>query len=96
MHGAGRVMSRTQASGKEHKKTGEVKQEPLITREAMNDWLRAKGVLRIGGDVDEAPQAYRRLEDVLLHHAGTVQVQHVLQPRVVLMAGSDDFDPYKD
>ena len=96
VHGAGRVMSRTQARGKVHKKTGEVKQEPQITREAMNAWLKATGVLRIGGDVDEAPQAYRRLSEVLKAHEGTINVQHVLQPRVVLMAGSDDFDPYKD
>lgn len=96
VHGAGRVMSRTDARGKVHKKTGEVIREPRITHSEWQEWIARKGVIVLGSDVDEAPQAYRRLPDVLDHHAGTIEVLHTLQPIGVVMAGSKEFDPYKD
>lgn len=96
VHGAGRVMSRTDARGKVHKKTGEVIREPRITHSEWQEWIERKGVIVLGSDVDEAPQAYRRLPDVLDHHAGTIEVLHTLQPIGVVMAGSKEFDPYKD
>ena len=40
--------------------------------------------------------AYRRLPDVLAEHAGTVKVLHTLRPFAVVMAGEDEFDPFKD
>jgi tRNA-splicing ligase RtcB (3'-phosphate/5'-hydroxy nucleic acid ligase) len=40
----------------------------------------------LGGDVDEAPQANRRLPDVLAAHAGTVKIEHTLRPFGVVMA----------
>jgi tRNA-splicing ligase RtcB len=96
VHGAGRVMSRTEAKGKRNRKTGEVLREGRISPEAMQAWLRGKGVHLVGGDLDEAPQAYRRLTDVLAHHDGTVEIEHRLRPFIVLMAGADVFDPFKD
>jgi tRNA-splicing ligase RtcB (3'-phosphate/5'-hydroxy nucleic acid ligase) len=36
------------------------------------------------------------LPNVLAHHAGTVQIEHVLHPFAVIMAGADVFDPFKD
>ena len=83
VHGAGRVMGRNAA-----KRT--------LSREEMQRWLRDKEVLLVGGDLDEAPMAYRRLEEVLAHHAGTIRVLHTLRPILVIMAGSDIRDPYKD
>src|SRR5882762_4625106 len=80
VHGAGRVMSRTEAKGKRNRKTGEVLREGRISPEAMQAWLRQKGVHLVGGDLDEAPQAYRRLTDVLAHHEGTVEIEHRLRP----------------
>jgi tRNA-splicing ligase RtcB len=62
----------------------------------MQRWLRDKGVTLYGGDLDEAPQAYRRLPDVLAAHAGTVKIEHTLRPFAVVMAGANEFDPYKD
>jgi tRNA-splicing ligase RtcB len=53
-----------------------------------------KIVLR-GGDVDEAPQVYRRLKDVLHAHSGTIRILHTLHPLGVAMAGRDIVDPYK-
>jgi len=55
-----------------------------------------KGVVLRGGDLDEAPQAYRRLPDVLTAHAGTIRILHTLRPLGVAMAGRDVLDPYKD
>lgn len=96
VHGAGRVMSRTEARGKVHRKTGEVIKPPRVDRGEWQAWLADKGVTLIGGDLDEAPQAYRRLDDVIAAHAGTIEIVHTLQPRGVIMAGSNEFDPYKD
>jgi tRNA-splicing ligase RtcB len=96
VHGAGRVMSRTQARGKRNRKTGEVLSPGQITAEEMQAWLRARGVLLHGADLDEAPQAYRRLPDVLACHDGTVRIEHTLRPFAVVMAGADVFDPFKD
>ncbi len=96
VHGAGRVMSRTAARGKVNRKTGEIVRPGLVSQSDMDQWLVDKGVLRVGGDLDEAPQAYRRLTDVLDAHADTVTVVHDLRPIVVVMAGRHDVDPYKD
>jgi tRNA-splicing ligase RtcB (3'-phosphate/5'-hydroxy nucleic acid ligase) len=83
VHGAGRIMSRSQA-----KKT--------FDRAEMDQWLVDKGVSLLGGDLDESPMAYRRLNEVLTHHDGTIKVNHTLRPFAVAMAGKGDFDPYKD
>jgi tRNA-splicing ligase RtcB len=99
VHGAGRVMSRTEARGRTRKdpETGKKVRLPgRVRHDEMQEWLRAKGVHLIGGDLDEAPQAYRRLPDVLAHHAGTVEIEHTLRPFAVVMAGADVFDPFKD
>jgi tRNA-splicing ligase RtcB len=99
VHGAGRVMSRTEARGRFRKdpETGKRIREPgRVRHDEMQAWLRSKGVHLVGGDLDEAPQAYRRLPDVLAHHAGTVEIEHRLKPFAVAMAGADVFDPFKD
>ena len=67
-----------------------------ITPEMMNRWLERKGVILRGGGLDEAPQAYRRLKDVLKQQGATIEVLHTLRPLVVVMAGANEFDPYKD
>jgi len=96
VHGAGRVMSRTEARGKVHRKTGEQLTQPRVDRGEWNTWLNRAGVTLIGADLDEAPQAYRRLPDVLAAHAGTIEIAHRLRPFGVIMAGANEFDPYKD
>lgn len=96
VHGAGRVMSRTEARGKFDKRTGEIKVAPRVDRADWYRWLSERGVTLIGADLDEAPQAYRRLPDVLAAHEGTVEVVHTLRPFGVIMAGANEFDPYKD
>ena len=99
VHGAGRIMSRTEARGRFIKDpaTGKRLRQPgRVRHDEMQAWLRDKGVRLVGGGLDEAPQAYRRLPDVLARHAGTVKIEHTLRPFAVLMAGAEVFDPFKD
>jgi tRNA-splicing ligase RtcB len=83
VHGAGRLYGRRAA-------------KQTFTREQMDAWVREKGVRLHGGDVDESPMAYRRLAEVLAHHAKTIEIEHRLRPFAVFMAGRGEFDPYKD
>jgi tRNA-splicing ligase RtcB len=96
VHGAGRVMSRTAAIGKVNRKTREVIRPGRVTPRMMAEWLEGKGVVLRGGGLDESPHVYRRLPDVLAAQGSTVEVRTVLHPLVVVMAGADEFDPYKD
>jgi tRNA-splicing ligase RtcB len=83
VHGAGRLFSRTQA-----KKT--------FDRATMDAWLAERDIRLYGADLDESPMAYRRLSEVLAHHDGTFRVLHDLRPVLVMMAGRNERDPYKD
>ncbi|MFN8645879.1 MAG: RtcB family protein [Gemmatimonadales bacterium] len=96
VHGAGRVMSRTQAAGKVHRKTGRVITPGRVSPEAMRRRVEEKGVILRGGGLDESPQVYRRLPEVLRAQRGTIEVLHTLRPLVVVMAGAGEVDPYKD
>jgi tRNA-splicing ligase RtcB len=93
-HGAGRAMSRTAARGKTNRRTGEIITPGRVTREMMNE--ATAGIELRGGDLDEAPQAYKRLTEVLAHHSNTLVIEHTLRPIGVAMAGRDVVDPFKD
>ncbi|MDF1504340.1 RtcB family protein [Roseisolibacter sp. H3M3-2] len=96
VHGAGRVLSRTAAAGKRDRKTGRVLRPGAVSPAMMEGWLRERDVILRGGGLDESPHAYRRLPDVLAAQGDTIEVLHTLRPLVVVMAGADEFDPYKD
>jgi tRNA-splicing ligase RtcB len=96
VHGAGRVMSRTQAAGKRNRRTGKQLTPGRVTPQMMHDWVRGRGVILRGGGLDESPHVYRRLPEVLAAQGGTIEVLHTLRPLIVVMAGADEFDPYKD
>jgi tRNA-splicing ligase RtcB (3'-phosphate/5'-hydroxy nucleic acid ligase) len=96
VHGAGRVMSRTEAAGKRNRRTGKVLRPGRVSPDMMNAWLEEKGVLLRGGGLDESPHAYRRLPAVLAAQGPTIEVEHVLTPLIVAMAGANEFDPYRD
>ncbi|RIX60180.1 RtcB family protein [Paenibacillus nanensis] len=95
VHGAGRVMSRTQAAGKMNWKT-RTRSGGAITVEQMKKAVQDFGVELRGAGTDESPFVYRKLQEVLDAHAETIDVLHVLKPIGVCMAGADEFDPYKD
>ena len=86
VHGAGRVMSRTAARGKRHRRSGKVLKRGKVSREMMMDWVDGRDVVLRGGGVDESPHVYRRLPDVLAAQGDTVRVLHTLRPLVVVMA----------
>ena len=105
VHGAGRVMSRTEATGKRNRKTGELvidaetglpKKAPKVTPEMMHEAVQKSGVVLRGAGVDESPHCYKRLDQVLAEQGDTVKVLHRLTPLGVAMAGSDIVDPYRD
>ena len=96
VHGAGRVLSRTAAAGKRDRKTGRVLKPGAITPAMMDGWLQERGVILRGGGLDESPQAYRRLPEVLAAQGDTIEILHTLRPLIVVMAGADELDPYKD
>ena len=58
--------------------------------------LRARGIELRGANAEEAPGAYKRLDEVLAAHAGTIRILHTLTPLGVAMAPGDTRDPYKD
>jgi tRNA-splicing ligase RtcB (3'-phosphate/5'-hydroxy nucleic acid ligase) len=106
VHGAGRVMSRSQAAGRfRYRKkvvNGRTQRVQEQVKPGVVDWpavqarLREQGIVLVGGGADEAPEVYKRLPDVLAAHAGSVRVTHRLRPLGVAMAGRDVYDPYKD
>jgi tRNA-splicing ligase RtcB len=106
VHGAGRVMSRSQAAGRFHYRKKRVDGRTVRVQEQVKpgvvDWaavqerLRKQGIVLVGGGADEAPEVYKRLPDVLAAHAGSIRVKHTLRPLGVAMAGRDVHDPYKD
>ena len=88
VHGAGRVMSRTQAAGKRNRRTGVTLRPGLVSPEMMQSWVTEKGVVLRGGGLDESPHAYRRLPEVLAAQEGTIEILDVLKPLIVVMAGT--------
>jgi tRNA-splicing ligase RtcB len=93
VHGAGRVLSRTQAAGK---RRGNRREGGEVSRRMMERWLEDANVVLRGAGVDESPHCYKRLPEVLAQHADTIRILHTLTPVGVAMAGENEFDPYKD
>jgi tRNA-splicing ligase RtcB len=83
IHGAGRAMGRNHA-------------RKSLTHEQHSDYMKTLAPEVRGGDIDESPLAYKRIEQVLEAHKGTVKVLHKLTPIGVCMADKRDKDPYKD
>lgn len=72
-HGAGRQMSRTQAT-------------KSITKNEMREVLKAHGVTLIGAGRDEAPMAYKDIRAVLAAQTDLVEVLATFTPKMVRMA----------
>ena len=71
-HGAGRLMSRTQANN-------------TIKKKDVKELLKEKGVLLTGGGTDEAPMAYKDIHTVMGRQAELIDVLGTFFPRVVRM-----------
>lgn len=72
-HGAGRQLSRTKA-------------KLQVSKEQMRQELKNKGVMLIGGGLDEAPMAYKDIHQVMEAQMDLVEVVATFQPRMVRMA----------
>ena len=89
VHGAGRVMSRTAAAGKwkyKRNKPPKLVRPGAVSQAEMDEWVQGRGVILRGAGLDESPQAYRRLPDVLEAQGDTIKVLHNLRPIIVAMA----------
>lgn len=73
-HGAGRTMSRSQA-------------RKSITASQQKTYLQERGIKLIGGDLDEAPQAYKNIEEVIAAQSDLVDIVGKFTPRIVRMDG---------
>ncbi len=73
-HGAGRKMSRTAALNS-------------ITQNAMKEMLQKHNVKLLGGGLDEAPHAYKDIEEVMKSQKQLVDVVGKFYPKIVKMAG---------
>ena len=72
-HGAGRIMSRTQAKN-------------TIAKTERENWLKKRNIELMAGGIDEAPQAYKNIEEVLALQTDLVQPVAVFKPHLVLMS----------
>lgn len=96
IHGAGRLLERTKEKEKTCRKTGKQLKEVIVNRNEHEAWTRNSKLDLRGGDLDESPLAYKRIEEVLKAHEGTIKVLHTLKPIGVVMADARERDPYKD
>lgn len=72
-HGAGRVMSRKQAIN-------------TIPKKERDAWLKQRGIELLGSGMDEAPQAYKDIGEVLAMQTDLIEPIATFKPRLVLMA----------
>lgn len=86
VHGAGRIMSRTKAAGRMNWRKRK-RQGGAITEADMKHAVREYGVELRGAGTDESPFVYRKLQEVLDAHEGTIEILHVLKPIGVIMSG---------
>ena len=74
-HGAGRRMSRTNAI-------------KSITHQLLRETLEKHGVKLIGGGLDEAPQAYKDIEEVMKSQQSLIEIVGKFIPKIVKMDGA--------
>lgn len=98
VHGAGRVMSRTEAAGKLKRVHGVWTKisDGAVSPKMMDKWVKKSGIVLRGGGLDESPDCYKRLDEVLDHQGPTIKVLHTLRPLGVAMADPHVYDPYRD
>ena len=72
-HGAGRRMSRSKAKAS-------------LTREQQREYLKARGIELLAAGLDEAPQAYKSIAQVMAAQDELVETVAEFRPKLVLMA----------
>jgi tRNA-splicing ligase RtcB len=72
-HGAGRVMSRKEATER-------------FRRSDLEHVLKERGVRLLSGGIDEVPMAYKNIREVMAAQADLVRIRGTFMPRIVKMA----------
>ncbi len=72
-HGAGRKMSRRGAL-------------ESISKKERDSYLRERGITLLGGGLDESPQAYKNIEEVIAAQDDLIEIIGKFSPRIVRMA----------
>ncbi len=72
-HGAGRVMSRTKAKNS-------------ITWSSVKKQLDGKGITLLSAGIDEAPDVYKDIDEVMSHQTDLVDIVAKFEPSIVKMA----------
>ena len=57
-----------------------------ISKSARDDYLKQRGVSLLGGGMDESPQAYKPIEQVIAAQSDLVELLGKFTPRIVRMA----------
>ena len=73
-HGAGRILSRSKA-------------RESITKTMQKKYLKERGITLIGGGLDESPQAYKSIENVITAQSDLVEIIGEFKPIIVRMDG---------
>ncbi|GHA80633.1 RtcB family protein [Pontibacter akesuensis] len=77
-HGAGRVMSRTQAKN-------------TLSKPQVQKHLKKAGIEVLGSDLDEAPMVYKDIHQVMAAQQDLVEVVGVFNPKIVRMNGDEKY-----
>jgi tRNA-splicing ligase RtcB (3'-phosphate/5'-hydroxy nucleic acid ligase) len=72
-HGAGRLMSRKQAIN-------------TVSKSTRDTYLKERSVTLLGGGMDESPQAYKPIEQIIAAQHDLVDIIGKFSPRIVRMA----------
>jgi tRNA-splicing ligase RtcB (3'-phosphate/5'-hydroxy nucleic acid ligase) len=73
-HGAGRLLSRKKA-------------RESITRNLRDTYLKQRGISLLGGDLDESPQAYKPIAEVIAAQSDLIDIIGAFKPLIVRMDG---------
>ena len=57
-----------------------------ISRSVRDEYLKERGVTLLGGGIDESPQAYKPIEEVISAQHELVDILGKFTPRIVRMA----------
>ncbi len=72
-HGAGRQLSRKAALS-------------TISKRERDEYLKARGITLLGGGLDESPQAYKPIDEIIAAQHDLIEVVGKFTPRIVRMA----------
>ncbi len=76
-HGSGRKMARSRA-------------KKVISPKQYRDYLSQHGVDLIGGTIEEAPQAYKAIFQIMEEQKDLVDILGIFQPKIVRMASQEN------